>query len=195
MIGGIQPLEPVQEQLERGGPAPGQRPALLRQAFSRAAQPHRDQLGRFAEREAQVGSGDLEQFTPPLGAAEPELGQAPAGQHQMERRRRLERQHPEQMARRFVVADMLQAVDDQQQVTLKRLREVAKQGGAPLAERMAVIGTGSRGDGRVTAGVGDSPSAAAIRAESDSAWASAGLTRTQRDAPTAATSVSAVVFP
>jgi hypothetical protein len=44
-------------------------------------------------------------------------------------------------------------------------------------------------------GVGDSPSAAAIRAESDSAWASAGLTRTQREAPMAATSVSAVVFP
>ena len=44
-------------------------------------------------------------------------------------------------------------------------------------------------------GVGDSPSAAAIRAESDSAWASAGLTRTQRDAPMAAASVSAVVFP
>jgi hypothetical protein len=85
MIGRIQPFEPVQEQLERGGPAPGQRPALLRQMFRRSAEPHRDQLGRFAEREAQVGGRHLEQLTPPLRAAEPQLGQAPAGQHQMER--------------------------------------------------------------------------------------------------------------
>jgi hypothetical protein len=39
------------------------------------------------------------------------------------------------MARRFVVADVLQAVDDQKQVTLKRLGEVAKQGGTPPLSR------------------------------------------------------------
>ena len=42
---------------------------------------------------------------------------------------------------------------------------------------------------------GDSPSAAAMRAASDSTCVSAGFNRTQRDGPVAAISASAVVFP
>ena len=48
MVGGIQPFQPVKEQLERGRPALRQRPALLGQVRRRAGQSQADQLGRLA---------------------------------------------------------------------------------------------------------------------------------------------------
>ena len=148
MFGGIQPFEPVQQQLQRGGPAPGQRPALPRQVVGLSAEPHPDQFGRLSGGEAQVGSSDLEQLTPPLRATEPQRRQAPAGQHKMELRRCLERQHPQQVARGLVVADALQAVDYQERLAVKRLGEFAQQRGTPFRKGMAVVGTGGVGDAR-----------------------------------------------
>jgi hypothetical protein len=112
-----------------------------------SAEPHLDQLGSLAHGETQVRSRDLEQFTPSLRAAEPQVGQAPAGQHEVQPGRRLQRQHPEQVTRRLVVADVLEAVEDQEQVARKRFRELAQQCGAPFREDPAVVGTDGGGEG------------------------------------------------
>ncbi len=51
------------------------------------------------------------------------------------------------MTRRLVTADMLQAIDNQEHVTLNRLGELTEQRGTPFREDPAVVGTGGGGDG------------------------------------------------
>ena len=52
------------------------------------------------------------------------------------------------MNRRLVTADVLQAVDNQEHVTLNRLGELTEQRGTPFGENPAVVRTGSGSDGR-----------------------------------------------
>ncbi len=132
--GGLESLEPIRDQLERRRPAGRQRPALLGERLRTAAETLREHRGDLLARECEVGRVQLDQLAATARQAEPERGKLAATDHDVQPRRCLEAQRAEELAGRFVVCELIDVIEHEQQLFLSRIEAFADGSRAPFRE-------------------------------------------------------------